>query len=445
MKTTLPSTRAGWYRRVWAVAWPIMLSNVSVPLVGIVDTAVVGHLPDPTFIGAVALGTVVFSFIYWGFGFLRMATTGLVAQDLGAEDYDELRATLARALLLAGILGIAVVALRGPAGEVAFWALEGSSSVEGFARDYYDVRVFGAPATLINYALLGFLIGIQSTRAALALMLLLNLTNVLLDVVFVMGFGWGVKGVAAASLIGEYVAAVFGLMLVRRVLERTGGRWQSYRLFNASRMRNLLGVNLNIFLRTLCLLLAFFHFTSTGARLGDVILAANAVLMHFQTFMAYSLDGFAHAVEALAGSAYGAKDRRAFSSAVRASTVCAVVVAVGYSAVYAGFGSSIVAAITGIEEVRRTAEAYLPWLVLTPIVSVWSFMLDGIFIGTTRTVAMRNAMLVSLLVFLAAVWLFLPLWGNHGLWAALMVLMVVRALTLGLWYPRIVADLPERR
>ncbi len=440
--TTLPTTSAGWYRRVWAVAWPIMVSNVSVPLVGIVDTAVVGHLPNPTFIGAVALGAVVFSFIYWGFGFLRMGTTGLVAQDFGARDFDELRATLARALLLAGTLGLMVLILRNAAGEIAFWALEGSAAVEGYARDYYDVRVFGAPATLVNYAILGFVIGIQNTRAALLLMLILNLTNVFLDVVFVMGFGWGVEGVAAASVISEYVATIFGILLVRRILTQMGGRWQSYRLFNRSRMKTLLGVNVNIFLRTLCLLLAFFHFTSTSARLGDVVLAANAVLLHFQNFMAYSLDGFAHAAEALAGSAYGAKDRKAFKSAVRASTVFAAIVAIGYCAVYGLFGSSIVAAITGIADVRSTAEEFLPWLVLTPIVSVWSFMLDGIFIGTTRTVAMRNAMFASLVVFLGAVWLFLPIWGNHGLWAALIVLMVVRALTLGFWYPRIVRDLP---
>lgn len=422
-----------------------MLSNVSVPLVGIVDTAVVGHLPNPTFIGAVALGAVVFSFIYWGFGFLRMGTTGLVAQDFGARDLDELRATLARALMIAGVLSLAILFLRNAASEIAFWALEGSALVEGYAKDYYDIRVFGAPATLTNLVLLGFVIGIQNTRAALALMLVLNVTNVLLDVVFVMGFGWGVEGVAAASLISEYVALIFGILLVRRILQQMGGRWHSYRLFNRSRMKTLLGVNLNIFLRTLCLLLAFFHFTSIGARLGDLILAANAVLMHFQTFMAYSLDGFAHAVEALAGGAYGAKNRRAFKSAVRASMVCAVLVAIGYCVVYGLFGSFIVAAITGIADVRRTAEEFLPWLILTPIVSVWSFMLDGVFIGTTRTVAMRNAMFLSLAVFLGAVWVFLPLWGNHGLWAALIVLMVARALTLGFWYPRIVRDLPVTR
>lgn len=418
-----------------------MLSNVSVPLVGIVDTAVVGHLPNPVFIGAVALGAVVFSFLYWGFGFLRMGTTGIVAQDVGAEDWDELRATLARALIIAVSLGVSILVLRGALSELAFWALEGSAKVEAFAKQYYGVRVFGAPAALVNFVILGFVIGIQNTRAALALLLLLNVTNVLLDLLFVLGFGWGVEGVAAASLISEYTAAVFGLLLVRGILTRLGGRWHSYRLFDRSRMKTIVSVNLNIFARTLCLLVAFFHFTSTGARLGDIVLAANAVLMHFQMFMAYSLDGFAHAVEALAGSAYGARNRRAFTSAVRASTVCAAAVAVVYCLVYAAFGDSIVALITGIDAVRETAGQYLPWLIVTPMVSVWSFQLDGIFIGTTRTVAMRNAMLVSLAVFLVAVWIFVPLWQNHGLWAALMVFMAIRAVTLAVVYPGIVRDL----
>ncbi|TFH40894.1 MAG: MATE family efflux transporter, partial [Lysobacterales bacterium] len=426
-----------------SLAWPIMLSNVSVPLVGIVDTAVVGHLPNPIFIGAVALGAVVFSFLYWGFGFLRMGTTGLVAQNIGMQDFDELRATLARSLLLAGVLGIAILVLRDPVSDFAFWALDGGAMVEGFAKKYYAVRVFAAPAALVNYVALGFIIGVQDTRAALALLLLLNITNVLLDVLFVIGFGWGVEGVAAASVISEYAAAVFAFVIMRRILSRLGGRWQSYRLFERSRLRTLLSVNLNIFVRTLCLLFAFFHFTSTGARLGDIILAANAVLMHFYTLMAYSLDGFAHAVEALAGSAYGARNRHAFVQVVRASTVCAILVAVAYCVVYAVFGSSIVALVTGIAEVRVTAVEFLPWLMIAPIDSMWSFQLDGIFIGTTRTVAMRNAMILSLGIFLIAVWLLLPLWGNHGLWAALTLFMAVRAITLGFWYPRIIRDMPE--
>ena len=420
-----------------------MLSNVSVPLVGIVDTTVVGHLPNPVFIGAVALGAVVFSFLYWGFGFLRMGTTGLVAQDFGTQDYDELRATLVRSMILAGSLGIAILIVRDAVSEIAFWALEGGAMVEGFAKQYYAVRVFAAPAALFNYVILGFVIGVQNTRAALALLLILNLTNVFLDVIFVMGFGWGVEGVAAASVISEYIAAAVGVVLIRRILLEIGGRWQSYRLLDRPRLRRLLTVNLNIFVRTLCLIFAFFHFTSTGARLGDIVLAANAVLMNLHTFMAYSLDGFAHAVEALAGNAYGARNRKAFQQVVLASTACAVLVALGFCVVYGLFGTSFVAMVTGIPAVRATAGEYLPWLVIAPMISVWSFQLDGIFIGTTRAVAMRNAMLLSLGIFLAAVWLLLPLWGNHGLWAALMIFMAMRAVTLGFWYPRIVRDLPE--
>jgi MATE family multidrug resistance protein len=426
---------------VWALAWPIMLSNVSVPLVGAVDTAVVGHLPDPAYIGAVALGAIIFSFLYWGFGFLRMGTTGLVAQDVGSGDRNALRATLARALIIAAGLGVAIVAFSGVIGRVAFWALEGSPEVEGIATQYYAIRVFSAPAALINYAILGFVIGLQNTRAALALQLVLNGTNVFLDILFVMVFGWGVQGVAAATVIGEYAAMLVGLVLVYRILGELGGRWHRYSLWDRSRMRSLLRVNLNIFLRTVCLILAFFYFTSTGAKLGDVILAANAVLMHFQLFMAYSLDGFAHATEALAGSAYGARNKQAFRSAVRASTVFAAIAAGIYCLGYAVLGSFIIELITGIEEVRQTALDYLPWLIVTPLLSVWSFQLDGIFIGTTRTVEMRNAMMISLGIYLAAVWVLLPIWGNHGLWAALMVFMVARAVTLGLLYPRIVEEL----
>jgi MATE family, multidrug efflux pump len=403
----------------------------------------VGHLPNPVFIGAVALGAVVFSFLYWGFGFLRMGTTGLIAQDVGAGDFDELRANLARSLLLAGVLGLVILSIRYPVEEFAFWALNGSSRVEAFAKQYYAVRVFAAPAALINYVVLGFVIGVQKTRAALALLLLLNLTNVLLDLLFVIVLGWGVEGVAAASVISEYSAAAFGFFLVRGILSRLGGRWHSYRLLDSSRLRRLVSINLNIFVRTLCLLFVFFYFTSTGARLGDIILAANAVLMHFHTFMAYSLDGFAHAVEALAGSAYGARNRQAFVKFVRASTACAVLVACAYCVAYAVFGSSIVALVTGIDTVKDRAAEFLPWIVIAPLASVWSYQLDGVFIGTTRTIAMRNAMVISLVVFLLAVWLFLPLWGNHGLWAALTVFMIARAITLGFWYPRIVRDLPE--
>jgi MATE family multidrug resistance protein len=422
---------------VWLLAGPIILSNMSVPLVGAVDTAVVGHLPDAIYIGAVALGAIIFNFLFWGFGFLRMGTTGFVAQAYGAGHVDEVRATLARALLLAVALGIVVVALQFPIGLLAFWAFSGSVELESLANSYYVVRVWSAPATLANYAILGCLVGIHNTRAALALQLVLNITNVFLDLLFVLGLGWGVQGVALASVISEFVALAFASWLVMRNLNRLGGQWARARIVDISRLKALLHVNINIFVRTLCLIFAFSYFTAMGTKMGEITLAANAVLLHLQHFLAYGLDGFAFAVEALAGSAYGARNRGAFRTAVRVTTIWALIVAGLFTILYAVLGTSIINVITGIEPVRLAAADYLIWVLVSPVLSVWSYQLDGIFIGTTRPVEMRNGMVLSLLVYLLAIWLFIPLLGNHGLWLSLMIFMVMRAITLGLWYPRI--------
>jgi MATE family multidrug resistance protein len=427
---------------VWLLAGPIILSNMSVPLVGAVDTAVVGHLPDAIYIGAVALGAIIFNFLFWGFGFLRMGTTGFVAQAYGGGDIDEVRATLARALLLAVALGIVVVALQFPIGLLAFWAFSGSVELESLANSYYVIRVWSAPATLANYAILGCLIGIHNTRAVLALQLVLNITNVLLDLLFVLGLGWGVQGVALASVISEFVALAFASWLVMRNLNRLGGQWARARIVDISRLKALLHVNINIFIRTLCLIFAFSYFTAMGTKMGEITLAANAVLLHLQHFLAYGLDGFAFAVEALAGSAYGARNRSAFRTAVRVTTIWALIVAGLFTILYAVLGTSIINVITGIELVRLAAADYLIWVLVSPVLSVWSYQLDGIFIGATRPVEMRNGMVLSLLVYLLAIWLFIPLLGNHGLWLSLMIFMVTRAITLGLWYPRIERSMP---
>ncbi len=404
---------------------------------GAVDTAVVGHLPDPAYIGAVALGAVVFSFLYWGFGFLRMGTTGFVAQAYGAGELDEMRSSIARALLLAVLLGSVVVALQWPIGHAALWALDADPQIESLTEDYYRIRVWSAPGALLQYVVLGSLIGLQNTRAVLVLQLVLNGTNVVLDLVFVVGFGWDVKGVAAATLISECLAAGVGLWLLQRSLRPLGGRYDRTTLLDRVQLTSLLRVNGNIFIRTLCLISAFAYFTALGSSLGALTLAANAVLMHLQQFLAYGLDGFAHAAETLAGSAYGRRDRSAFRAAVRTATIWAAAVALVYTALYAIAGTGFIALLTNIESVRAEAQRYLPWLIASPIISVWSFQLDGIFIGTTHTREMRNGMIISLIVFAAATWSLMSLFGNHGLWAALMIFMIARALTLGWWFRRI--------
>ncbi|MBL6932095.1 MAG: MATE family efflux transporter [Rhodospirillales bacterium] len=422
-------------RDVWHLAAPIILSNVSVPLLGAVDTAVVGHLPGPQYIGAVAIGALIFSFIYWGFGFLRMGTTGFCAQALGAKDNDEVRSVLARAILAAIGLSLLVLVLQWPIKELAFGLLDASGQVEELAREYYQIRIWSAPAALVNYALVGWFIGIRNTRAALVMQLVMNGLNIFLDLWFVMGLDLGVAGVAWATLISEVVAIGVGLILARRNLLKIGGHWVKSHILNSDRLAQMLAVNRDIFIRTLCLQAAFALFTAQGAKMGDAVLAANAILLNFQSIMAYALDGFAHAVEALAGGFLGAKDRNGFRQAVKTSSLWALVFAVIFSLAYAIFGGQLVDLMTNLEDIRALARDYMPWMILTPLLSVWSFQLDGIFIGATRTADMRNAMLFSLAIYGLALALLVPTLGNHGLWAAFAVLMIARAVTLGLYYP----------
>lgn len=434
-KAALPGSAREWHRRTLALALPIIVSNLSVPLVGAVDTAVVGHLPQPHQIGAVAIGSTIFSFLFWGLGFLRMSTTGFVAQAHGNADPGALRATVERALLLAMILGLLLVLCHAPLGRLALGLFDSAPGIRELASTYFSVRIWSAPATLANYAVLGTLIGLQRTRLALITQLALNGCNVCLDLVLVMGLGFGVGGVALASVVSEYLALLLGLyLLARRTPIRSAPR-QALRDWAA--MAALLRANINIMLRTLCLLAAFGYFTARGARLGDTVLAGNAVLMHLQHFLAFGLDGFAHATEALAGSAYGAGDRQAFRRAFRTTSFWALIVALTFALCYALLGMRIIGLMTSLEEVLDLARAHMPWLVISPLLSVWSFQLDGLFIGATRSAEMRNAMLASLALFLLSCALLVPAWGNHGLWASLMLFMVIRALTLGAYYPRL--------
>ena len=437
----MQTARLSGHRDIWRLAGPIILSNLSTPLLGAVDTAVMGHLPDAAYLGAVAVGSVIFSFLYWGFGFLRMGTTGFTAQAHGAGDDAELRACLGRPLLLGTGLGLLLILLQWPIGAVAFALLDASAQVESYAGTYFAIRIWSAPFALINYAVLGWLLGTQRARHALLLQVALNGVNIGLDLLFVVGLGYTIAGVAAASLIAEIVAAGLGLSLCMQLLHRAGGRWSWARLTDRARLVALLRVNRDIFIRTLSLISAFAYFTAQGARIGETTLAANAILMQLQNVLSFGLDGFAHAAEILVGSAVGARDRRAFSAAVRTATVWAFGLAAVFSAVLALGGTSIVGLYTDLPEVRATALNYLPWMIASPFVSVWAFQLDGIFIGATRTRAMRNAMLISVAFYLAAVWTLVPWFGNHGLWLALLFFLGLRGITLGFAYPRLLRSI----
>ena len=424
----------GLSRRFWRLAWPMVLSNLTVPLLGAVDTAVIGHLPEPHYLGAVAVGALIFNFIYWGCNFLRMGTTGLTAQGFGAGDADELRATLGRALLVAGAIAVFFMALQGPVAWLAFALIEPGPAVELSGRSYFFMRIWGAPAALGNIVLIGWFIGMQNTRVPLALLLCVNGVNIALDLIFVVWLGLGVRGVAGASVIADYVGFGLGLYLASRTLARLGGVWRGRLVFAADRLRRFFAVNLDIFVRTMGIIFALAFFTAQSARLGEVTLAANAVLMNFMLFLHYGLDGFAFAAEALTGRALGERNRADLRRAVKLSLFWSVLAALAASAIFGGLGGPMVRLLTDLVAVREIASQYLPWLIAAPLVAVWAVLLDGVFAGTTRTRAMRNTVMLALALYLPAAWLLPQALGNHGLWLAIMVFLAARGLGLGVVY-----------
>ena len=436
----------GWSRRVWRLAGPLILANITIPLLGAVDTAVVGHLDQVYYLGAVAVGSLIFNFLYWGFGFLRMGTTGFAAQAHGADDTAEMVATLWRAMVIAVLIGVGLLIIQGLVIAGAMAVMEASPEVDAHTRAYFNIRIWSAPAALANYVVLGWFLGMQNARAGLIIQLAINLINIILDLVFVVGMGMAVEGVAIATVIAEYAGLGLGALMVYRALGKLGGNaidWR--RVLDPSRMRHMITVNRDIFLRTLCLITAFAYLTIQGARMGDVILAANAVLLNMVTFMAYALDGFANAAQALVGRAVGEKSRADYRGVVRASTVWALGFAVVFSLVYAASGSLIIDGLTTLPEVRVAARDVLPWMIVAPLVSVWGYQLDGIFIGAMFSREMRNAMILSLIVYLIAVEVFRPLYGNHGIWLGFTLFMVARGLTLGYYFPRIERGIEETR
>ena len=428
------------FSRVFRLSLPIILSNLSIPLMGAVDTAVMGHLPDAAYIGGVALGALFFAYVYWGFSFLRMATTGFVAQAHGAGDHQELRHITSRGALLALGFGAAIVALQLPLVTLALAVLEGSARVKELARDYVLVRIWGAPATLMLYVAMGWFIGRQRMRMVLALTVFQNGLNAALALLFVVEFGWGIKGVAGATLIAEYAAGILAAAALWRAHAKLGGRWGGAGLFDRAKLSSAFRVNRDIFLRTLFLVTGFAWFVSQGAGQGDVALAANAILVTFITFAAFGLDGFAHAAETLAGAAIGARDGAAFRAAVRVSTWWAAGVAVAAGLLFFAAGPALIDVMTGIEAVRAAARVYLPWAAFYPLVAVWCFQLDGIYIGATRTAEMRNGMALATAGFIALGYALMPSFGNHGLWAAFTAFAALRGLILGWWYPRLLVQ-----
>jgi len=417
---------------VWALAVPIILSNITVPLLGAVDAAVMGHMESAAYLGAVAVGGLIFDYIYWGFGFLRLSTTGLAAQALGAQDGNEARAVFGRAVAIA----ISGALLLWISQSLIFMAaksmLEASPEVENLAQIYFEVRIWSAPAALMNYALIGWVLARKDTIGVLIQQVIANVVNVVLDLWFVMGLGYGVEGVAIATVIAQYVGMIFGFYILKKNLSGLDGHWHLDHIFKADQIKRLVSMNADLFIRTVCLLTSFAWFTSQGAKTSDVVLAANAILLQFMLITSYAMDGFAHAIEVLSGHAVGKKDRPEFKAAVKDTIIFAFACAVAFTGFYFFAGEMMIGWFSDIEEVVQTAETYLIWAIIMPLISVWGYQLDGIYFGLTETKTLRNMMIISLAIYIPLSLLLMGEYGNHGLWASFTIFTLLRAITLGL-------------
>lgn len=421
------------HRRVLAIALPIVLSNATIPILGIVDTAVVGQMGAAAPIGAVGIGAIILTAIYWIFGFLRMGTSGLTAQAAGAGADREVLALLWRSLLFGGAAGLLLILLHPLLLNLAFWLAPASAEVETLARGYASIRIFSAPAAIALYGVTGWMIARERSVHVLMVQLLLNGLNILLDMVFVMGLGWGVEGVAVATLIAEWSALLFGLYLLRDALPLRMLRDPILR--EPARLKQMLSVNGDIMIRSVLLQAAFVSFLFLASSFDDVTLAANQISLQFLHVTAYALDGFAFAAEALVGQAMGAADRAALRRGAAMATFWGAFMVALLAAAFALGGGVIIDLMSTSEDVRAAARLTLPWMVLAPLIGLWAWMLDGIFIGATRTRDMRNMMVVSFAFYLLCVMTLLPLFGNHGLWASMILMFGMRGITLAVRYP----------
>ena len=425
MQTALPIT----HRSVLTVAVPIMLSNMTEPLIGVVNTAIIGQLPEAYYIGAIAIGSLIFSFLFWGFGFLRLSTGGLSAQAVGAGDTAELTAVFWRALSIAAAAGLFLVIASPLIEKVAFDLIGGSPEVRTQGEIYFSYRIWSAPFALINFCVLGWFIGQGRASVAFTVQIFLNLTNMCLGAVFVLGLGMKADGVGLSALIAEFSGAALGCFLVWRSLRKMKVTAIWAQVWNRERILRTLGANGDIMIRTLCLVFAFAWFTSRGARAGDVIIAANAILLNFFEVAAYLIDGFAYASEALVGQAVGAKSQPRFNQAIKLTSLWALVVGATSSLIIWFMGPRLIDLMTVNPSVRETARLYLFWASLTPLLGTICFQFDGIFTGAMATREMRNMMIVSLAIYLASWWFLERQFGNYGLWASLCVFFIARGLT----------------
>jgi MATE family multidrug resistance protein len=419
--------------QVFAIAGPAMVANLTTPLIGIVSTIAIGRLGDATLLGGVAIASIIFDCLFWLFAFLRMGTVAFTAQALGAAELQEIRAILVRGFVIAALVGASLIVLQIPLAAILLGAMGGSEGVTRAAKTYFTIRIWSAPLALANYVVLGWLIGQARAKLALSLQVAINVINMAATVLLVLVLHAGIAGAAIAAVIAEAAGLMLGILTARRL---TYGQPPVPRaaLLDRAKLIRMLAVNRDIMIRTASLIAVFLFFTAQGARAGDITLAANAVLNNFLLVNAFFLDGLANAAEQLCGRAYGARDRGAFSSATRLVVLWGFGFALAVTAIYALFGQGLIDIMTASAEVRRSARDYLWFVALAPILAVFAFAYDGVYIGATWVREMCNLMMLSLVIFLAA-WLSLRSFGNAGLWGALLVHYAARGGLQALRYP----------
>jgi len=413
------------------LAIPNILSNITIPLVGMVDLALMGHMDSEIHLNAIAIGGTIFSFIYMSFGFLRMGTTGFVAQAYGSNNREELIHILSRSLIVAFTIAAFILTLQIPIGQISIYLLNAGDEVNHLALVYFHIRVFAAPATLGLYAVMGWFIGKQDTKTPLYLALLINIGNIGFNLLFIYVFHMKSDGVAWGTLIAQYMGFITGLFIIFKRNTALIKLWNWQKVIEKVKLKQFFSVNRDIFIRTILLLLTITFFTASSARMGTEILAVNTILLQFFMFFTYFIDGFANAAEALVGKHIGIQDRKGLRLLIRKIFIWGLSISVLFSLIYIVFGEYIIMILTDIPHIIATAKPYFIWIGILPIVSFAAFIWDGVFVGATEAKAMRNSMLIStLLVFFPLYYILQPLWANHGLWIAFNAFLFSRGFIL---------------
>ena len=420
-------------KNILRLAIPNILSNLSIPLLSSVDTAVVGHLDKITYLGAIAIGTMIFNFIYWGFGFLRMGTTGLTAQAHGRKNYEEVILTLGRAVSFGVISAVILFALQDLISSLAFYLVDATEEVEFYAAQYFHIRIYAAPATLALYGFHGWFLGMQNAKYPLILSIVVNVLNIAFNLMFIYSLGMKSDGVALGTVCAQYLGLILAIVLYLKKYSKYNSLIKLKSIFELKALKKFYAVNFDIFVRTLGLIFVFSYFTAVSAEFGEDILAANTILLQLWMILAYGVDGFAFAAESLVGKYFGARDLTKLKQVVKLSFIWGIGMGILLSLVYLIFGEKILSIYTNKQHLIELSMQFFAWTIMAPLINSACFIWDGIFIGATASKPMRNSMILCTGIFILIFFATRGAIGNHGLWLAMTLFMVLRGITLSVY------------